>query len=428
MDDDHERDGSFGGRRLDRRSFLSGATALGAAASLYPLGGLAVPNQAFTFAGERLAVTMWDFSWLTRRTAPEAEYADFDRALDELAERGYNCVRMDAFPHLIAKDAGGRVQERFTVLPQDPAFMWGNHANVEVEPRKSIIEFMRKLKTRGMRAGFSSWFQNDASDRTSMVVTPEDFARVWSETLEWVGEHDLLDVVEWVDLCNEFPLEMWAPGALRYMAETTGEPIGILSAVQGYSEAQKSALGDFMRESIEGVRARFPDLAYCYSFTAADAGLLDGVDLGGFDVLEPHLWINANIPFTLLSGLWATLAGIPQATYAIYPHADFHYRAGRQRWLEWLGRMMDTWTALSRKYEAPLYTSESWGPVNWADLSPKLKEREWDWVKDVCAEGVSMAVERGWKGVCSSNFCGPQHEGMWNDVEWHRGVTNIISG
>ena len=47
-----------------------------------------------------MAITMWDFSWLERRW-PGAGYEDWDMALDELKERGYNCIRIDAFPHLM---------------------------------------------------------------------------------------------------------------------------------------------------------------------------------------------------------------------------------------------------------------------------------------------------------------------------------------
>jgi sugar phosphate isomerase/epimerase len=39
---------------------------------------------------------MWDFSWLERRW-PGAGYENWDEALDELTERGYNAVRIDAF-------------------------------------------------------------------------------------------------------------------------------------------------------------------------------------------------------------------------------------------------------------------------------------------------------------------------------------------
>src|ERR1700709_2850137 len=48
-----------------------------------------------------LAIAMWDFSWLERRW-PGGGYENWNRALDELVERGYNAVRIDAFPHLVS--------------------------------------------------------------------------------------------------------------------------------------------------------------------------------------------------------------------------------------------------------------------------------------------------------------------------------------
>ncbi len=53
---------------------------------------------------------------------------------------------------------------------------------------------------------------------------------------------------------------------------------------------------------------------------------------------------------------------------------------------------------------------------------------EWEWVKDVCAEGTRMAAERGWAGICTSNFCQPHFRGMWNDTAWHRDLTSRIRG
>ena len=87
---------------------------------------------------ERLALTMWDFSWLTRREGHEAEYADFDDVLDELVDRGYNCVRIDAFPHLVARGSDGELVERFTILPEPFSAQWGNSTPVNVDPWSDI--------------------------------------------------------------------------------------------------------------------------------------------------------------------------------------------------------------------------------------------------------------------------------------------------
>lgn len=50
-----------------------------------------------------LAITMWDFSWMERRW-PGAGFEDWDVALSELKERGYDAVRIEAYPQLVAKD------------------------------------------------------------------------------------------------------------------------------------------------------------------------------------------------------------------------------------------------------------------------------------------------------------------------------------
>ncbi len=165
----------------------------------------------------RFAVAMWDFSWLVRREGDEAEYRDWDRVLDELAERGYDCVRIDAFPHLIAPEPGGRSVERFTILPQGRRFMWGNHRPVDVEPRRALVEFLRRARDRRIRVGLSSWFNDDTSHRRRALIAPQDFARVWTSTLDLLGAEGLLDSVAWVDLCNEFPLPQWARAAYRQL-------------------------------------------------------------------------------------------------------------------------------------------------------------------------------------------------------------------
>ncbi|MBM4057303.1 MAG: cellulase, partial [Planctomycetes bacterium] len=51
-----------------------------------------------------VGIAMWDFSWLERRW-PGAGYEDWDVAVGELADRGYEAVRIDAYPHLISAHA-----------------------------------------------------------------------------------------------------------------------------------------------------------------------------------------------------------------------------------------------------------------------------------------------------------------------------------
>jgi hypothetical protein len=41
--------------------------------------------------------------------------------------------------------------------------------------------------------------------------------------------------------------------------------------------------------------------------------------------------------------------------------------------------------------------------------------------------GVKAASESGqWVAISTSNFCGPQFAGMWNDIKWHQAQTKLI--
>ena len=55
---------------------------------------------------------------------------------------------------------------------------------------------------------------------------------------------------------------------------------------------------------------------------------------------------------------------------------------------------------------------------------PLLK---WDWIKELCEYGATEAAKTGrWAGIGTSNFCGPQFEGMWRDKLWHANLTDKI--
>lgn len=88
-------------------------------------------NAALRRLKRPLAITMWDFSWLERRW-PGAGYEDWDSILDELKQRGYDAVRIDAYPHLVAA-AAGRTWE---LLPRWNQQVWGSPAKnrVRVQP------------------------------------------------------------------------------------------------------------------------------------------------------------------------------------------------------------------------------------------------------------------------------------------------------
>ena len=91
------------------------------------------------------AITMWDFSWLERRW-PGAGYEDWDVALDELAERVYNAVRIDAFPHLVSADPG----KEWEIIPTWNQTSWGAQSLTRIRVMPALIEFIAKCRDRNI--------------------------------------------------------------------------------------------------------------------------------------------------------------------------------------------------------------------------------------------------------------------------------------
>ena len=131
----------------------------------------------------RLALACWDYSWLTRRDGRAAEYAHIGARLDELVERGFNALRIDPFPHLVAPPETGILPERFEIHPEGRELRRGSSRPVVVQPRKALRQLLVEAKKRDIRLWLSSWFLSDTTARRSFVRRPRDFVTVWAETL-----------------------------------------------------------------------------------------------------------------------------------------------------------------------------------------------------------------------------------------------------
>lgn len=372
----------------------------------------------------RFSVTMWEFSWLLRRTGDEAEYRDWDQVLDELCERGYNCIRIDAFPHLIAAGADGTRPDRFTVLPQNPRFPWGNHRPVEVQPLVGLVEFMFKARERGLSIGLSTWFNDDTLHRRAEIRTPADYTRIWTETLELLDGEGLLDCVVWVDLCNEFPLGLWAHGAYRGIFGT--HPLNVPRMMRPWSRRARGAVQRFYDQAIPPLKMRWPELDFTFSVQHIGGAEVRRLDTAAWDLAEPHVWLSEGGLFQPLSNQLGALLCLPGAIPVQARIAPPLFHARRTSWLRELEKRLDRWAHWAQDRGLPLVTSEGWGPINYDDVSSH--GREWGWVKDVCGEAVQMAIDRSWTGICTSNFAQPHFKGMWRDVGWHREMTDLIRG
>lgn len=363
------------------------------------------------------ALAMWDHSVFSRRFGDEAEFADWDRCLDGLVERGYDCIRIDAWPHLLDSTS-----DEFTLVPQRKRWMWGNHTPVSIHPKTQVRELIEKAVRRDIKIGLSSWFQPDTSGHRARVRTPEDYARVWSRTLEHLS--DFHDHILWVDLCNEFPLAVWSPSAWRDITHTRWP--NIVPLLRPFRVRERRRMEAYFG-AIEPLRARWPKLRYTVSFQdMVGSRNFRQLNLSSFDLLEVHVWLSNDPGFLLASGQSTAVLELPGSGPLHRFLGPLAWRGAKPHWVRALARRMDAWGAASRSNgNLPLYNSEGWASTMYVDARHS-SGREWRWVKEACAAAIELAIERGWEGICTSNFCQPSFPGMWNDIQWHREMTSAI--
>jgi len=398
---------------MERRNFIRTAAVLAAASQV---GIVQARDNTFSSLAEKKkdktkksprAITMWDFSWLERRW-PGAGYEDWDKVLNEITERGYNAVRIDAYPHLIAENPN----REYTLLPVWNTQMWGSPDINKVMVQPYLNNFISKCRDRDIKVGLSSWYRQDTDMILMKIDGPEKMAENWIKTLDSIGRDGLLDTILYVDLCNEWPGDLWCPYFKNDPPEKTW----------GYWHTTKSL--DYMKRSIELVKSAYPEFPYCYSFTGGEAELYKEVPLPFFDLLEHHTWMSQ-----LNGGEYDKAMGYAYDRFSpdSYKNMVANYeKAYNERKPYWQKLLTDEIRLVSNSARAaglPLVTTECWGIVDFKDW-PLLK---WDIIKELGELGVKTSAATGqWLAIATSNFAGPQFVGMWRDVEYHRKLTSII--
>lgn len=373
-----------------RREFLAAAPAAAAPAS---------PSSLHRHIRRHpLAITMWDFSWLERRW-PGAGYEDWDEALSALKERGYDAVRIDAYPHLVHAGA----DRTWELLPHWWFQDWGAASRCRVQVQPQLNRFIERCAAHGIRVGLSTWFRRDLDDTRMKIASPAHLAAIWKTTLDSIAAAGLLDHLLYVDLCNEWPLDVWAPFLPK--GHRRGSPEGVR----------------WMKEPIDLLRRSYPQLDYTFSFTS-EYETYRQQDVSMLDFLELHLWMTHFSDFYQRVGYH--YERYDQKGYDnVALSGERVYRENPKHWQSRLEYGIDHLIAWSDFAKKPLITTECWSLVDYKD-APMLP---WDYLQELCDLGVRRAAASGrWVAIATSNFCGPQFRGMWRDVRWHRRLTDVI--
>ena len=384
---------------------------------------------------------MWDFSWLLRHH-PCGEFEDWDGVLDGLVERGYNAIRLDAFPNLVAADAHGRITEDFYFPKGDwkPA-MWGNNLSVTVNPRRALKEFIPRCVDRGILLGLSTWFIGPGSEKIQGL---DEFVRVWDETLTFLKENDLLHNIYYVDLLNEYPLFngcSWLRDEMETMkkdnanrpTETVADPAERARQVHEW----KAKAGDyndpvsrefyrnFANNVIDRLRGKWPQLDFLFCITNNGSADWRVMDYSRCAALDIHYWfvMNARLADPLY---WQNIHTVAAANDLQFPQVQdvilSNWRTHKAELVDWMDAQMGEVAEMGRKNNKPVGNTEGWGLINWLD-HPALS---WDVIQEAGEICARLGRKHGYRFNCTSNFTHPQFPRLWHDVGWHRRVTEII--
>ena len=368
----------------------------------------------------RLTIAMWDFAYLLRRNTGEG-YEDWDERLDELVDRGYNTVRIDAFPDLILASQNGHEAFSFPSLNR-PWFMWDNNAPTTVRPAEQVPQFVGKAAKHGLKVILSTWWWGGKIN--IWARSPQEITEAWKATLRLMDREGLADDILYVDITNEahLPLsdlepesEGWAPGEPRRWTLT---------------EAKRRWIGKTCDGILSSLQAEFPHYRSTMSFTGGNPDEVGRLCLQHADVLEYHLFTE-DPRFLVRTRFNEELS---PAIRALPPYADYDEKAFTEMCRQFtrradttmalVGPMMAKW--MWQKIQRIMEVGEQWCvPVTNTESGAQWFMTEhagqgWGWFRQWCEALVEMSGEAGFWGTTTCNCAGPQFTQLWADKQWHR--------
>lgn len=376
-----------------------------------------------------LTVAMWDFSWLLRHHRG-GSFADWAGTLDGLVERGYTCIRIDCFPHMVAAPvAGERPVESFTAAPRASGMVcWGNEYTVDIAPREALRRFIPLAVARGIKLALSTWWITAITPAHHLrFQSVDEFVRAWDETLRFL--HDECGAgghIAFVDLLNEQPLyHGWE--WFHRMLRTLDDP-GIPGRL--YNPRQVAWYNQVTHAAITALQARWPRLLFTASQTRNLPDDCPYTDLqpAGFGCIDRHMWFVIDEECRRRTGYWTTLHRMfgdrNDAAWAGEAAAlKAWWRDDRDQAVARMDAELAEIAAWGAKHRLPVGNTEGWGPIFWWD-HPAL---DWEWTKECGELGARLGAKHGFAFNCTANFTHP-HFAIWDDVVWHRRCCEIILG
>lgn len=354
-----------------------------------------------------LAIARWDLSWLLHRDLRDGAFASLERVLDETQQRGFNALRLDPCPHLVATPENGIHLDRCELMPP-------GGRQVEVKIRNALQHLMQSTHERGMKVWFSSRFINDSRARRSFVRRPEDFVSVWSDTLSLVSDWGYLDDVAGLDFCYQFPSLPAAHGVARRVFQRSPErPLPT-----HWSEQANQRLEAYLLEIPRALHALFPSVPVGMSTTVALSEQLRQLDTSELDFLDFSLWLDDDPRYRLASGDTMPLSGLLSKFAS--PVKQMLLDAAGNHWQRRLEDQLNRRMAFTRLRRMHPVLSEGFVnqprhlrrlPTGWADLHEMM---------------VVNALTQGVEALTPSSLACPDYPWLWQEQEYLAHLNRMI--
>ncbi|MRG61188.1 hypothetical protein GE115_15135 [Agromyces sp. CFH 90414] len=422
---------------------------------------------------DRLAISLWDFSWYTRAGAGEP-FDDVDRAMAEAVHRGYNAVRICAAPLLVAGDLGLDTLavdlpiEGLGAAPTGGYYgqrtrWYDTPGGYSIDVRGRLFELLASARRRGVVVVLASWeyqqstsFAGDpawfeAIDAVPLERRYDVLADAFGRLLDDIRDAGLIDVVAFTELHNEVDFSMLpavdagaAGGAAAGRASGGGAGSGVaaLARLRAWHPDQLVTVS-YGKPPHLAMHRLSPALEvaqfHVYSYGVLDA-LQRRIDIrsegtAGFPNAELRALLRADAPSVEEYGRpaeWKLRATVitDQMIYG-YDWID------ASAWDAWLAAHYDAHhEVMRREIESRVVAVAEWArwrsvPAvvgeGWIGYTPRDGGFEEGPIGRALAEhGIRTALDHGVWGVVACSNAAPHHP-MWSDVEWQQLVNREIT-
>ena len=391
----------------------------------------------------RLAISMWDFSWLTD-SGKGGSWENLEQRVAEAAERGYNTLRVDCFPSRILEKTTsfrkGYQKAEGQFLP-----VWGK---VTTDVTYNMLQKMKELadlcRKHNIWLGLDSWEKwhmmgyespESLNDRLPVPMQNEekvfrDFAHTWVKALRMMREEGVLERAVWVAPMNEVP--HFCSRGLESIRQINDQELNEgevqLDKNQRVNERYK-LVNLWMSEEIKDEISR-EEIPLSYSSLGAEEYAKRLPEI--YDVVDVHFMPGAITNPEDNKEFEDIAQGNPQNFIGwekmdLKRWSEVWDRACRNNYARMLRRTRDYLeTALNncvfpsgKRLQAVI--TESFGPLFW----PDHPDVSWEWYKHYNGDSARIAAAMSFEGTSLSNFAEPLYS-LWDDVDWHRNTNLFI--